>query len=192
MSTGAAGNPAKQTKEEEAEEKAKEVAKEKTAEDNKAYRLKYAQIDYVRAPEPPPAPLPYADLDMSDEELEAELEKYFHRYDLDESGTLNDNEELQQLCTNLCFKLQLELAGDEIDAVVGCAGNLNDDNAWDVEEFCEWFSERFLGGDAEDQSFSAEMMNTISMYQNLEMMEDAQEEEDDGDDGDDGGDCGGE
>ena len=160
MSTGAAGNPAKQTKEEEAEEKAKEVAKEKTAEDNIAYRLKYAQIDYVRAPEPPPAPLPYADLDMRDEELEAESEKYFHRYDLDESITLNNNEELQMLCTNLCFKLELELAGDEIDAVVACAGNLNEDNAWSVEEFCEWFSERFLGGDAENQSFSAEMMNT--------------------------------
>ena len=54
----------------------------------------------------------------------------------------------------------------------------------------EWLSGRSLGGDAEDQSFSAEMMNTIGMCQNLEMMEDAQEEEEEDDDDD--GDCGGE
>ena len=187
-----AGNSREETKEEKEEEEAREAAKAKATEDNKVYKLKYAQIEFVRAPEPPIAPLPYADLDMSDEELEAELEKYFHRYDLDESGDLNGNEELQQLCTNLCFKLGLELAGDEIDAVVDCAGNLDDDNAWNVEEFCEWFSERFLGGDAEDQSFSAEMMNAIGMYQNMEMMEDAQEEEEEEEDDDDDGDCGGE
>jgi len=182
-----AGNSAKMTKEEVAAIDAAEKAKEEA---NKAFKDKYTLIEYVRPPDPPPAPLPYADLDMSDEELAAELEKYFHRYDLDESGTLNNNEELQQLCTNVCFKLELQLAGDEIDAVVACAGNLSNVNAWSVEEFCEWFSERFLGGDAEDQSFSAEMMNVISMYQNLEMMDVEDIDDNDSNDGDDGGDGG--
>ena len=31
------------------------------------------------------------------------------RYDLDKSGTINTEEEMQQLCTNLCFKLKLLL-----------------------------------------------------------------------------------
>jgi hypothetical protein len=178
---------------------AEEIAKAEEAREAKealivqkaAFREKFAQIEYVPAPLPPPPPLPYVDLGMSDKQLYSELEKYFHRYDLDESGTLNDNEELQQLCTNLCFKLELQLAGEEIDAVVESAGDLDDENSWNVEEFCEWFEERFLGEDASDQSFSAEMMGTISMYQNLEMQEDIMDDMDDDDGGDDDGDDGG-
>jgi hypothetical protein len=153
--------------------------REAFAEEQKAFFFKYGKIEYVKAPDPPPAPLPHADVNMSDKELHEEMEKYFHRYDLDESGTLNSVDELQQLCTNLCFKLDLQLSGDEIDSVVNCAGELNDENQWDIDEFCEWFEERFLGEDSEEQSFSAAMMNNITMYQNMEMQDDvlAAEEE---------------
>jgi len=159
-------------------EKAKEERQIFVAE-QRAFFLKYGKIEYIKAPSPPPAPLPCVDVNMSDKELHEEMEKYFHRYDLDESGTLNSVEELQQLCTNLCFKLDLQLSGDEIDSVVNCAGELNDLNEWDVNEFCEWFGERFLGEDTSEQSFSAAMINNITMYQNMEMQDDilAAEEE---------------
>merc|ERR1712070_516743 len=176
----------------EKERKKAEKAKEREEASN-AFREKYGNIEVVHAPQPPPPPLPDPCLDMDEEELDGELEKYFNRYDLDESGTLNGNDELQQLCTNLCFRLQLPLAGDEIDAIVDSAGELSDDNEWDVDEFCEWFEERFLGGDAEEPSLASEMMSLISLYQNAEIQEDILDDyeddnDDDGDDGDDGGD----
>merc|ERR1711865_47706 len=59
------------------------------------------------------------------DELDELIETYFHRYDLDESGTINSNEELQQLTTNLAFKLKLGLTGNEIDETVGSVGDFD-------------------------------------------------------------------
>jgi len=94
-----------------------------------------------------PNPLPTVnstDLEMNTDEIDRLIETYFHRYDLDESGTLNSVEELQQLSTNLSFKLRLPLTGEEIDAIVASAGELTDGDAWDLGQFSEWFKTNFV------------------------------------------------
>eukprot|EP00658_Telonema_sp_P-2_P063856 TRINITY_DN5268_c0_g1_i1.p1 TRINITY_DN5268_c0_g1~~TRINITY_DN5268_c0_g1_i1.p1 ORF type:complete len:331 (-),score=105.64 TRINITY_DN5268_c0_g1_i1:1200-2081(-) len=154
-------------------------------------RAKFGSVEIVPTPLPPPPPLPLPAIDMGDEELYEEMEKYFHRYDLDESGFIDAPEELQHLTTNLCFRLQLPLSGGEIDAVVESAGVLSPKNQWSVEDFCEWFEERFLGGDEDLPSLAGEAMTMISMYQNLEMNNEMMEEYYSDDDDDDGGDDGG-
>jgi hypothetical protein len=83
-------------------------------------------------------------LEMNTDEIDRLIETYFHRYDLDESGTLNSVEELQQLSTNLSFKLRLPLTGEEIDAIVASAGELSDGDAWNLGQFSEWFKEKFV------------------------------------------------
>lgn len=89
---------------------------------------------------------PATNNEMDQEELNSLIETYFHRYDLDESGTLNTSEELQQLSTNLSFKLRLPLTGDEIDMLVNSAGTLEDECAWDLHDFTEWFKDKFVQG----------------------------------------------
>jgi len=85
-----------------------------------------------------------SNVEMNTEEIDKLIETYFHRYDLDESGTLNSVEELQQLSTNLSFKLRLPLTGEEIDAIVASAGELSDGDAWDLIQFSEWFKGKFV------------------------------------------------
>jgi len=87
---------------------------------------------------------PSSEGEMNTEEIDRLIETYFHRYDLDESGTLNSVEELQQLSTNLSFKLRLPLTGEEIDAIVASAGELSDGDAWDLGQFSEWFKAKFV------------------------------------------------
>jgi len=70
------------------------------------------------------------------------IASYFRRYDLDESGTINSSEELQQLCTNLSVRLDLPLNLGEIDAKVTGAGNMMD-NQWSQDDFIDWFAEEF-------------------------------------------------
>jgi hypothetical protein len=70
------------------------------------------------------------------------IQQYFRRYDLDESGTINSSEELQQLCTNLSVRLELRFTVSDIDAKVTSAGNMEENN-WDIDTFIEWFSKEF-------------------------------------------------
>merc|ERR1712086_625355 len=49
------------------------------------------------------------------EDLENMMNDYFTRYDLDGSGTINSNDELKQLCTNLVVKLELDMDVQTID-----------------------------------------------------------------------------
>ena len=86
---------------------------------------------------------PGPDNEMEQEELIRLIATYFHRYDLDESGTL-DSEELSQLATNLSFKLRLPLTGEEIDVLVNSVGVLENDDAWDLHDFTQWFKAKFL------------------------------------------------
>jgi len=85
-----------------------------------------------------------SDVQMNTDEIDRLVETYFHRYDLDESGTLNSVEELQQLSTNLSFKLRLPLTGEEIDTIVASAGELSDGDAWDLSQFSAWFKQKFV------------------------------------------------
>lgn len=123
---------------------------------------------------PPPPPLcPQVQLDIDTDALDQLIIEFFHRYDLDESGTINSNEELRQLSTNLSFKLRLTLRGDEIDSIVKAAGELDCDNEWQVEDFGEWFKVTFLGAQTgSDDSLQGDMAMTIGLIQNANMNQD--------------------
>jgi predicted outer membrane repeat protein len=131
---------------------------------------------------PPPSPPPLAKLDMETEALDQLIIDYFHRYDLDESGTINSNEELKQLSTNLSFKLRLTLTGDEIDALVHAGGELDNENEWQVEEFGEWYKESFLGISEEGLcSLQNDAVMITSLVQNANMNQDLADDAGDGD-----------
>ena len=74
----------------------------------------------------------------------------FRRYDLDNSGTLNTSCELQQLTFNLTFKISqtpydVPVPGqDAIDQLLAQIGELNDENAWSVEDFSKWYRDAVL------------------------------------------------
>jgi len=104
---------------------------------------------------------------VDEEEVDALIETYFHRYDLDESGTLNTNEELQQLATNLSFKLRLPLTGEEIDRIVSSAGELSSENAWTLDQFRQWFKDEFVYLKEEDQDYRGDAAMAISMAQDI-------------------------
>lgn len=90
--------------------------------------------------------MPLADVDKL-------LETYFARYDLDNSGTLNSNEELLQLTTNLCFKISMSAGSisekklanltnsvqDKADSV-----HLDDSSFWNQAEYRQWFLDEFI------------------------------------------------
>lgn len=72
------------------------------------------------------------------EDLENMMNDYFTRYDLDGSGTINSNDELKQLCTNLVVKLELDMDVQTIDKKVNGAGNM-EELCWDFQTFKRWF-----------------------------------------------------
>merc|ERR1712086_623562 len=72
------------------------------------------------------------------EDLENMMNDYFTRYDLDGSGTINSNDELKQLCTNLVVKLELDMDVQTIDKKVNGAGNM-EELCWDFQTFKKWF-----------------------------------------------------
>lgn len=75
------------------------------------------------------------------------IRTYFERYDLDNSGTINTTEELHQLCTNLCFKLQnngfSQFTLTEINHHIQTVEEVNENNAWDFDRFDSWFKGTF-------------------------------------------------
>lgn len=90
----------------------------------------------------PPPPMAVPDK-TDDKELRATQMKYFNRYDLDGSQTINSSEELLQLCTNLTVKLNLKVRLAELQQQVEEAGDM-EENEWDFDEFKEWFDTTFL------------------------------------------------
>jgi len=80
--------------------------------------------------------------------LSALCAKFFDRYDLDGSNTLNTNDELHQLTIQLVYALKTNKRLDQIrnaeDPMVNITEEigrleLNDDNAWDLPKFEAWF-----------------------------------------------------
>ncbi len=91
----------------------------------------------VAVVEPEPAP-------GADSKIEAILEMMFERYDLDESGLIDSDDELQQLCTNLLYKFQVSIDRpelDRLDALVEKAGVADD--PMDLPSFKEWWRKHF-------------------------------------------------
>lgn len=75
-------------------------------------------------------------------ELQEMMNDYFTRYDLDGSGTINSNEELKQLCTNLVVKLELDMDVQTIDSYVNKAGDMTKE-CWEFKAFRDWYIENF-------------------------------------------------
>merc|ERR1711907_443630 len=85
----------------------------------------------------------------SDDEVTSLMQGFFQRYDLYSSGTINSSEELNQLCTNLCFQLQAKgmcsFTLSEINKIVDSAGTLEEEeSAMDLDKFSTWFRHEFL------------------------------------------------
>lgn len=90
-------------------------------------------------------------------DLEALIAKLFARYDVDDSGTINTVEELRQLTMNLLYKLggveEGKVNGSakyiwatkaaEIAVKLDDAGELDDNNAWDIRQYTDWFKAEF-------------------------------------------------
>jgi len=72
------------------------------------------------------------------DDLESMMNDYFTRYDLDGSGTINSNDELKQLCTNLVVKLELDMDVQTIDKKVNGAGDM-EKLCWNFQTFKKWF-----------------------------------------------------
>ena len=72
------------------------------------------------------------------QDLKQVLSDYVVRCDLDGSGTINSNDELKQLCTNLVVQLELDMDVETIDQMAYRAGNM-EELCWDFETFKEWF-----------------------------------------------------
>jgi hypothetical protein len=78
------------------------------------------------------------------------IRQLFTRYDLDDSGDLNSDEELQQLTTNIIFRLDtsrllgaLVYSQAEVLQAIADAPTLSNENAWNVEKYIEWFGASF-------------------------------------------------
>merc|ERR1712100_407237 len=75
--------------------------------------------------------------------------RLFLRYDLDRSGTLNRNEEIDQLTTNVTIKLTHQYpymsipSLHTIDATLAALEPINDTNAWALEKFQMWYMHEF-------------------------------------------------
>jgi len=79
-----------------------------------------------------------------DSELDIEtMMEYFKRYDLDQSGTINTLEELQQLSFNLILKSGLPLKVPDVEAILNTVVDI-ETNPWDFDRFKMWFEQNFL------------------------------------------------
>merc|ERR1712070_779423 len=70
------------------------------------------------------------------------FDKFFNRYDLDRSGTLNCSNELSQLTMNLIFNLGLKFTVEEVQHAINRAGDMRE-LMWDIEDFKKWFFSTF-------------------------------------------------
>jgi len=68
----------------------------------------------------------------------------FARYDLDRSGDLNSLVELEQLTTNLLYKLKKNHTQAEILAVLAASPACTDENRWSMAQYIAWFDGAFF------------------------------------------------
>jgi F0F1-type ATP synthase membrane subunit b/b' len=117
----------------------------KSAKDAKANKKKAAAADDLDEE----AEEPIEDtLEKEEEEEESELDRHIHRlflrYDLDGSGTINSFDELEQLCCNLGYRLELDLNPTRIDSIIADVKAENPNIEWDLAHFSAWFKTTFI------------------------------------------------
>merc|ERR1712178_64047 len=76
-------------------------------------------------------------------DLEKQIQRLFLRYDLDGSGTINSFDELEQLCCNLGYRLELDLNPTRIDAIIAEVKAASPSIEWDETHFSKWFKKTF-------------------------------------------------
>merc|ERR1712196_210451 len=75
--------------------------------------------DEVEVKEAAAAAVAVAATENANPEMDEQIQRLFLRYDLDGSGTINSFDELEQLCCNLGYRLELELNPKQIDTIIG-------------------------------------------------------------------------
>merc|ERR1711988_1018002 len=96
-----------------------------------------AVIAVASADEPIAAP------DDATPEIDEQIQRLFLRYDLDGSGTINSFDELEQLCCNLGYRLELELNPQQIDSIIADVKAESPSIEWDLPHFSSWFKATF-------------------------------------------------
>jgi len=79
-------------------------------------------------------------------EVDSLVTAMFHRYDYDSSNTINNDNELRMLVTNLIYHLNAHLAQDCSKSTQYALDNippLGNGEAWDLEKFKKWFFATF-------------------------------------------------
>jgi len=84
-------------------------------------------------------------------EVDALIEKYFHRYDIDSSENLNNNDEMYHLTINLVCTLGIPLAADVVLNMVRGerGGDVENQEAMSLDSYTKWFKDHIL--DAQDE-----------------------------------------
>jgi len=89
-----------------------------------------------------PSPVPQAQNDvLTSDKL---LHDYFARYDLDNSGLIDGEQELEQLVTNLVFKLNLSCRLSILTEIVKNRAKTIRDNPLDPASFQAWFESEIM------------------------------------------------
>jgi len=78
---------------------------------------------------------------LDDAKTKKTMESYFSRYDLDESGVIDNAEELHGLVTNLCVKLKCRVSQVELSAV--CDAYDSEASPMTFPIFFQWFQNKF-------------------------------------------------
>ena len=77
-------------------------------------------------------------------EIQETVASLFHRYDIDGSGTLNSNAELQMLAFNVAYRLNCPVTEDTVQAAISTLGEISDENCFEQTQFCLWFESTLL------------------------------------------------
>jgi len=80
----------------------------------------------------------------ADEHVDEQIRRLFARYDLDGTGTINTFDELEQICCNLGYRLELDLKPTKIDEAINQTKDKHGNIDWDVDFFSVWFKATFM------------------------------------------------
>ena len=101
---------------------------------------------------PPPAPPPAPVLTAANE---ATLRKLFNRYDLNDNGVIDSQEELTQLTMNSAVKFRIRLSPDSVEML--CSNvEISEFTPWDFEQLSVWFVANVLSVKSETCAVKAE------------------------------------
>ena len=94
-------------------------------------------------------PVKIPGITIPEEEFQTLVEELFHRYDFDNSGTINDSTEHAQLTLNILYKLNgsasrdSNIAVDEIERICNLVPFTSAEDAWSKEQYIRWFAATF-------------------------------------------------